>query len=229
MPTIDLNSDVGEGVVPDVEGSILELVTSANIACGGHAGDDGSMRKTVRAAAARGIRIGGHPSYPDRENFGRLSIQMAPAQIVETVLDQIARLQKIAASDGARVAYIKPHGALYNDAAVDPLVGRAMLDVVDRLELPLMVLQGGPLQAAAGAAGIPEGFIDRGYGPDGTLLPRSEPGALIADPAEAARQALELAPKVASLCVHSDTPGALELMRAARAALEGAGFEIKAE
>jgi UPF0271 protein len=208
--------------------SILDLVTSANIACGGHAGDDETMLETVRASAARGVRIGAHPSYPDRSNFGRVSIDIAPAEIAAAASDQVARLRDIAAKEGARVAYIKPHGALYNDAAVDPAVGKAMLEVAARFDLPLMVLEGSTLEAAAGAAGISEGFIDRGYGPDGALLPRSETGALITDPRMAARHALELAPRVASLCVHSDTPGAVQLIEAARSALEEAGYEIEA-
>lgn len=224
--TIDLNSDIGEGIDPRIEKTILDLVTSASIACGGHVGDLETMRQTVRAAATVGVRIGAHPSYPDRANFGRVSIEMTGPEIATTVFAQAGALQKIAAKEGTSVAYIKPHGALYNDAAQDPAIGRAVLDAAQRLGLPLMVLAGSPFGGIAGSSAILEGFIDRGYGPEGALLPRSDPLALIADPAQAASQALDLAPKVDSLCVHSDTPGALELVKAARAALQEAGYEI---
>lgn len=222
---IDLNSDLGEGA--DVDDSLLDLVTSANIACGGHTGDDQSMRTAVVASVERGVRIGAHPSYPDRENFGRVSIGLSPSDIRTSITEQIARLVKIAHREGAQVAYIKPHGALYNDAGKDA-VAETLLEVARRFRLPLMVLAGSPLESTE-VPTIREGFIDRAYAPEGTLRPRSEQGAFIDDPRVAAAQALTLAPRVDSLCVHSDTPRALQLLQAARAALEEGGYEISAE
>lgn len=210
-----------------MDDSLLDLVTSANIACGGHTGDDQSMRTAVVASVERGVRIGAHPSYPDRENFGRVSIGLSPSDIRTSITEQIARLVKIAHREGAQVAYIKPHGALYNDAGKDA-VAETLLEVARRFRLPLMVLAGSPLEGA-GVPIIKEGFIDRAYTSQGTLRSRSEPGALIDDPRVAAAQALALAPRVDSLCVHSDTPRALELLQAARAAIEEGGYEISAD
>lgn len=187
------------------------------------------MGVAVAAAVERGVRVGAHPSYPDLANFGRVSVSMAPEQIAASVVGQVERLIEIAGRLGAEVSYIKPHGALYNDAAKSGPIGEAVLAAGARLSLPLMVLAESPLAHAAPQSAIAEGFIDRAYASEGSLLPRSEPGALITEPAAAAEQALRLAPAVESLCVHSDTPGALELLRAARTALERAGYQISSE
>lgn len=184
------------------------------------------MKIVVAAARSRGVRIGAHPSYPDPANFGRVSVSMAPEQIAASVVGQVQRLIEIAAQHGAEVSYIKPHGALYNDAAEDTSIGEAVLAAAARLSLPLMVLAGSALARRAGAGAIEEGFIDRRYASGGTLVPRTQEDALIVDPATAGEQAVRLASSVDSLCVHSDTPGALELLKAARAALGEAGFEI---
>ena len=216
---IDLNADVGEGT-DDVDEALMSLVTSASIACGGHAGDATSMKKAAEAAAARTIRIGAHPSYPDRENFGRLGMAMDPESLRAEIVRQVRQLIDVTAT----VSYVKPHGALYNDIPRLPDVAAAVFQAVEELRLPLMLMA--DVVAPDSIELISEGFIDRGYTPEGSLIPRSDPGALITEPAEASEQALRLAQKVDSLCVHSDTPGAVELMTEARRALLDAGYEI---
>lgn len=184
------------------------------------------MLTAVRLCIEGGIRIGAHPSYPDREGFGRMSMAMEPAELVAEITTQVQALQQVALAEGAAVAYIKPHGALYNDAVRVPAIAAVIGEAAANLGVPLMCLAGSPLAAGEGAIG--EGFIDRGYMPDGTLILRGQLGASITDPDEAAAQALRLAPMVDSLCVHSDTPGASALMVAARRALEDAGYVIGA-
>lgn len=228
MPAIDLNADLGEGRCGEVDEALLALVTSANVACGGHTGDLDTMRRTVKAALELGVRIGAHPSYPDRENFGRVTLEIPAAALVSSIVEQVRSLVDVARAEGVQVEYFKPHGALYNDAAWDPGVGQAAVEAAAALSLPLMMLAGSPLARAAAVPIIREGFIDRGYREDGSLIPRSEDSALVTDPDRAARQAVALASSVDSLCVHSDTPGALQLLRAAREALETAGYEIAA-
>lgn len=221
-PGIDLNADVGEGDAATDE-ALMQIVSSVNIACGGHAGDDDSMLAACRMAAELRLRIGAHPAYADRTNFGRVTVPMDCEDLVDCIVEQVERLRHIAGGAGTSVAYFKPHGALYNDAVRDVEIRRAIFSAAQMTFLPVMLL-------ASALAPIPgilrEGFIDRTYRRDGTLQPRSEPDALILDPGAAASQALELAPRVDSLCVHSDTPGALELAKAARAALEEAGYII---
>lgn len=226
---MDLNSDLGEGMPRDIDDAMLRLATSANIACGGHAGDASTMRDTVRAALGLGVRLGAHPGYPDRENLGRIHVEMNAAQLVTSLYEQVEGLRRIAQEEGSRIEYLKPHGALYHDAMLDhgPAV-EALWETAKAFAIPIMMLPGSALERFGTAATIHEGFCDRAYRPDGTLVPRAEPGALIADPAEAAAQALALAPRVRSLCVHADTPGAPQLLAAARRALEDAGYEIAA-
>lgn len=222
---IDLNADIGEGMA-DADAALADLITSASIACGGHAGDRASMAAAVRLCIERGLRIGAHPSYPDRQGFGRVSMPMEPAESIVAIVSQVEELQDVAQGLGASVAYIKPHGALYNDAASHSEIAGVVAEASRDLGLPLMCLAGSELVTTAGA--IAEGFIDRGYSDGGRLIPRGQPGASITEPDEAAAQALRLAPKVDSLCVHSDTPGAPTLMAAARRALEAAGYVIGA-
>jgi UPF0271 protein len=219
---IDLNADVGEGA-DDVDEALMSLVTSVSIACGGHAGDVASMKKAGDAATARGIRIGAHPSYLDRENFGRVSIAMGPETLRAEIVRQVRSLIDVTAT----VSYVKPHGALYNDVPRLPNVATAVFQAVEELRLPLMLMA--DVATPDSVEVISEGFIDRGYTPDGLLVPRSQAGALITDPAQTIEQALRLAQKVDSLCVHSDTPGAALLMAEARRALTDAGYEITAE
>jgi UPF0271 protein len=247
--TICLNADLGE--LPGAEGraldaAILRVVTRCNIACGGHAGDEASMRETVQRASAHGVRLGAHPSYPDRLNFGRLSLHMAPEDLAAALDNQVAVLQKIAFAEGARITHLKPHGALYNDAAKNPELARLVVQATQHAGLRELV--GPPKSALEDAAReaalvyIAEGFADRTYETDGALTPRSVPGAVIADQhlveAAARRMALEgvvmartgetLSLGIRTICLHSDTPGAAQHAAQVRAALETAGVRIEA-
>jgi UPF0271 protein len=226
---IDLNADVGEGLPEEPERALLEVVSSASIACGFHAGDAATMRRTLALAKELGVRVGAHPSYPDRDNFGRMSMAMRPESLVDCIGEQVSMLQEAALETGMHISYLKPHGALYNDAAVDEAVARSVATAAALLGLPMMLLAGAPTLSRLPGDSPPviaEGFLDRGYREDGTLVPRTETGALRSDPAVAAAQAVRLAPSVDSLCAHSDSPAAASLARAARAALEAAGFGI---
>lgn len=227
MPKIDLNSDLGEGIADHSDLELLDLITSANVACGGHAGDEATMTKTVREAKARGVRIGAHPSYPDRANFGRRGLPMGIAAIRVSVEDQVRTLMKIAEEEEVPVIYIKPHGALYHDASFDSDLASVVLSVAKQMGLKTMLLAGSPT-ADRETAVIREGFLDRGYMPDGSLVPRNESGALLTDPEEVRQQALLIAPRVDSLCIHSDTPNAVTLLKHAVDALENEGYEITA-
>jgi UPF0271 protein len=230
--SIDLNADVGEGCGDDA--ALFALVTSANVACGAHAGDETTMRATIRAALAAGVAVGAHPSYPDRENFGRVAMQRAPAQVYGDVFAQLAALSRIAREEGAELTHVKPHGALYNvaarDAAVADAISAAVADSDPRLAV--VGLAGGEQIASAGRYGlraIREVFADRAYRPDGTLVPRTEPGALIDDADVAAAQALRLARDGTgeTICLHGDGPHALAFARRIRAALEAAGIAVR--
>jgi UPF0271 protein len=229
---IDLNADVGEG---RGEEPLYALVTSANIACGGHAGTDASMKDAVRLALRHGVAVGAHPSYPDAEHFGRVTMSLAPHAVTQAVAGQIAALQRIASAAGARVTHVKPHGALYGDAASRPDVARAVAAGVALLS-PTLVLVG--LAESDGLRvwielGLPvsaEGFADRAYAGDGTLVSRKEAGAVITDPAAAASQAIRLASSglCETICVHGDTVGAIAIATAVRRGLEDAGFVLSA-
>jgi UPF0271 protein len=233
---IDLNADVGErpgpdGIASDTE--IIAAVSSANVACGFHAGDARTMGAVCEVAVAKRKRIGAHVSHLDREGFGRRDLEVEPAVLREHVAQQIRALQIIAGAAGGAVGYVKPHGALYNRAAIDPEYAEAVASAVASVDNGLKLL--GPpgsqlLKAAAnhGLTGYAEGFPDRGYQADGTLVPRGEPGAVL-DRAAAIDQAQRLAAAgvCRSLCIHSDTPGAAELAIAVRNRLIGAGFEIR--
>ena len=229
--TIDLNSDMGEGSGAD--DALLGVVSSANIACGMHAGDPSVMRRTVRAAKAAGVAIGAHPGFPDREHFGRRDMQMTPGQIEDCVIYQIAALAGIAAAEGAALAHVKPHGALYNMAAKDDAMADAIAAAIARIDggLVMVGLPGSSLERAAATAGLrfaAEGFADRAYEPDGSLVPRAKPGALITDPAAAAAGALRMARegRVSTICIHSDTPHAAAIGAAVRRALDEAGVRV---
>ena len=228
MPRVDLNADIGEGLPPEIDLALLDLVTSANIACGVHAGDESTMARTVRAASDRNIRIGAHPSYPDRENFGRTSMSLPPDELRLCVIDQVREISKIAEEEEAAIAYIKPHGALYNDVAEDREIAEVVISVAKELGLPLMVLAGSPAPSNSSVPLIAEGFLDRGYTPDGFLLPRSEPGSVLTNFKEVEEQTLRLAHKVDSLCIHSDTPGAIDLLKHSIKTLTDSGYEISA-
>jgi 5-oxoprolinase (ATP-hydrolysing) subunit A len=224
--SIDLNCDLGELEDAAHESALMEHITSANIACGGHTGDESTMERTARLALAHGVHIGAHPSYPDRIHFGRVEVAMSPAEIAAAVRSQIERLGRVVARLGGRIAHVKPHGALYNVAARDQEVARAIGSAVYAWNpqavvfglagsSALQVWAGQDLRVAA------EAFADRRYEPDGSLRSRRFADALITDPREAAAQAARLATQgnVQTICVHSDTPHALEIVKACRQAL----------
>ena len=236
-PVIDLNADVGErpgaeGVAADAE--IIAAFSSVNVACGFHAGDAATMRAVCAEAVLRHKRIGAHVSYLDREGFGRRDVDVDPEELRGQLVQQISALRIHAGAEHGRVGYVKPHGALYNRAAVDR--GRAEIVVtaivaVDR-HLKLLGPPDSELLRAAeahGIEGVAEGFADRAYAPDGTLVPRSEPGAVLTETADVVAHAEELARsgRFRSLCLHSDTPGAADLAVAVRNRLIGAGYEIR--
>jgi UPF0271 protein len=233
---IDLNCDIGESYGAWHMGdddALLDLVSSANIACGFHAGDPSTIDATVCAAAQRGVAIGAHPSYPDLAGFGRRSMEISPDDVESGVLYQIGALSAFVDSYGAKLHHVKPHGALYNDASRDEPLAKALARAVARADVPLMLvgLPGSALLAAgreAGLATAAEGFCDRAYEPDGSLRSRKLKGALISDPDQCARQAVELASagRVQTLCIHGDTPGAARIALAVTAALRDAGFTI---
>lgn len=245
MTTIDLNADLGEGDAYDE--SLLEIVSSCNVACGGHAGDSESMAATVRAAMVNGVSIGAHPGYPDREAFGRVSGYLSGDALYEALTAQVTEFADITAQLGARLAHVKPHGALYNDAIIDAELADVIARVVAELHgQPAFVgMANTELQSAAerhGLAFIAEAFVDRAYEADGTLVSRSEPGAVHRELSVITTQAVGLARdgrvtarngeviEVAAdtLCIHGDTPGAAEAARAVRDVLESHGIEIRA-
>ncbi len=231
MPTIDLNADLGEGDPYDAE--LLKIVSSCNIACGGHAGDEVSMRVTIASAIANGVAIGAHPSYPDRDGFGRRSGYLAGDELRTSLIRQIRALIAVAAKLGATPAHVKPHGALYNDAVNN----RELADVIASAvfeTMPGAALVGLPnseLQNAAehGALKfVAEGFVDRAYRGDGQLVPRSVPGAVHDSLELVLPQAVSLVGKVDTLCIHGDTPGAADVAKAVREELEKLGVTIRA-
>jgi 5-oxoprolinase (ATP-hydrolysing) subunit A len=228
---IDLNADLGEGCGDDE--ALLGIVTSANIASGGHAGDRATMEATVRAAIAHGVAIGAHPSYPDRAGFGRMQMERTPEEIFDDVLEQTRALANVADAQGARLHHVKAHGALYNVAARD----RAVADAISRAvrafdpQVAVVGLAGGAQLLSArshGLRAIAEVFADRGYRPDGSLIPRGQPGALIEDVEAAVAQALALAHSGAgeTICIHGDGPRPVAFAGAIRAALESAGISV---
>lgn len=227
---IDLNCDMGELEDAAHEAALMQYITSANIACGGHAGDEATMERTARLAIERGVHIGAHPGYPDRANFGRLEIPMAPGEIEATVFEQIVRLDTVVRRLGGEIVHVKPHGALYNVAVRNAEVARAIGNGVARwsVRVPVFGLAGSPMLdvwRAMGLAVAGEAFADRRYEPDGTLRSRKFPGALITDPREAAAQAVRMARagNAQTICVHGDTPGAAEILKVCREALLAEG------
>ena len=247
---MDLNSDLGEGyghwALGD-DAALLEVVTSANVACGFHAGDPATIDRTVRTAVEHGVAIGAQVSYPDLVGFGRREIDVAPDDLTADVLYQIGALEAFAKAAGSRVRYVKPHGALYNRIARDPVQAAAVVEAIRRYDptLPLLTLPGSAVMQAAADAGIAavgEGFADRAYTGEGRLVSRREPGAVLHDPGRVAARAVvmategrvetvdggEVTVEVRSLCVHGDTPGAVDLAKAVRSALDDAGVTLEA-
>jgi UPF0271 protein len=247
---IDLNSDVGESFgrwrLGDDE-AVLALVTSANVACGFHAGDPRTLRVTCETAAARGVAVGAQVGYRDLAGFGRRFIDVDPDELTDDVIYQIGALDAMARAAGTSVTYVKPHGALYNAAVHHEAQAQAVVDGVlayDR-SLPLLGLPGSRLLARAEDAGlraVHEAFADRAYTPEGTLVPRSEPGAVLHDPEEVGRRVVRMvtegevvavdgstvAVAVESVCVHGDSPGAVAMAESVRAGLERAGVTVQA-
>jgi len=239
---MDLNADLGEGMD---DGSLLPFLTSANVACGMHAGGPLVMQSTVAQALSRGVRIGAHPGYPDRENFGRTAMDLSLDEVRALVLYQIGALDAFARARGGHLSHVKAHGALYNRAARDAPFARAIAEAVRAYgrDLILVGLAGSAQLSEARAVGLRaagEAFADRRYLPDGSLMPRSQAGSVLHDAAEAARQALDIARDrsvVASdgsrvnvdaetLCLHGDTPGAVAIARAVRERLESSGVPL---
>jgi UPF0271 protein len=247
--SIDLNCDLGEGYGPWRMGEddvLLDIVTSANIACGFHAGDPAIMQRTVRMAADRAISIGAHVSYPDLPGFGRRHVELSAEELCADILYQLGALDALAIAAGSRVAYVKPHGALYNEIAVDAALAGTVVKAVQsyRSDLPLLGLPGSAVEKAAQTSGLPfysEGFADRAYDRQGRLVSRKLPGAVLSDPAEVSSRAVgmatagtvltadgvELSLHIDTLCVHGDTPGSAELARAVRHSLERAGLQLR--
>jgi UPF0271 protein len=244
--TVDLNADLGEGFgvwrLGD-DDALLGLVTSANVACGFHAGDPSTMRRVCTRARSAGVAIGAQVSYRDLAGFGRRFMDVEPGELADDVLYQLAALDGIARASGSQVRYVKPHGALYNAVVTHEAQAAAVVAAVRDLDpsLPVLGLPGSALLRAAEDAGlrtVAEGFADRGYTPQGTLVPRREPGALVHDPDQVAARAVRMAAEgvveavdgtvvpvaVESVCVHGDTPGAVALARAVREALAAAGL-----
>lgn len=241
--SIDLNADVGEGMD---DGELLPYVTSANVACGMHAGDPVTMDQTVQLALSRGVRVGAHPGYPDRANFGRVMVEMSVDEIEDLIVYQVSALAGFARSRGSRLTHVKPHGALYHSGAEFPDVARAIAEGVRRVgtDLVLVGAAGSMLVGAGRDAGLPvaeEAFADRRYRADGTLVPRGHRGALITDPDEAAEQAVGLARdgsaiaedssrisvRADTICLHGDTPGAAEIARRIHDRFRAAGIRIE--
>ncbi len=239
---IDLNADLGEGMD---DAAILPFVTSANIACGMHAGDPETMDRTVELALSRGIRVGAHPGYADRQNFGRAPVPMSLEAVEDLVLYQIGALDAFVRSRGGSLSHVKPHGALYNQAAENLELARAIANGVRRFRpnLVLVGLAGSSLIRAGKEAGLPlaeEAFADRRYRPDAKLVPRSRAGSVLHDPEEAAAQAMLIAKHGAviaedgsrvslradTLCLHGDTPGAQSIAAAIRHRLESEGVTV---
>ncbi|WP_242906127.1 LamB/YcsF family protein [Actinomadura terrae] len=248
MAIIDINADLGEGfgiweLGDDL--ALLDVITSANVACGFHAGDPLIMRRVCAAAVERGVTIGAQVSYRDLPGFGRREMDVAAPELTAEILYQLAALDGIARTEGGRVAYVKPHGALYNRVARDPVQAEAVADAVRAYDpaLPLLTLPNSALHDVAGGLEVvAECFADRAYTPSGALVSRREPGAVVHDaeavPRRAVRMAVdgtvqavdgtEVALRARSICVHGDTPGAVALARSVRSALSDAGVSLEA-
>ncbi|MFD8229245.1 LamB/YcsF family protein [Streptomyces massasporeus] len=250
MTSIDLNADLGEGFgrwrLTDDE-QLLSVVTSANVACGFHAGDAVTMRRVCELAAERGVRIGAQVSYRDLAGFGRRAMDVPPAELAAEVAYQIGALEVFARAAGARVAYVKPHGALYNRVVHDEEQAAAVVDGVLLADaaLPVLGLPGSRLLELAGKAGLPvvtEAFADRAYTEAGTLVPRTREGAVVTDPDAVVERSVSLARsgevlsrsgtrievRARSLCLHGDTPGAVDLARRVRERLAACGVRVEA-
>jgi UPF0271 protein len=249
MKIIDLNCDMGEmpeAIADGTQSALMPSITSANVACGAHAGDEEMMRATIEQALQYGVAIGAHPGYADRENFGRVELKVAPGEVAESVFEQVQSLAEVAARCGARVVHVKPHGALYNQAVRDRELAGAIAQGVARWsrDVVLVGLAGSSMLEVfrdAGFAVAAEAFADRRYEPDGTLRSRKFEDALIRDPTAAGRQALgmvergtvfasdgsEVAVAAQTICIHGDTPGAPQIAAQVARALRQAGVVLQ--
>ena len=250
MTCIDLNCDMGElpeAIADGTQEALLRSITSANVACGRHAGDEHTMRTTVEQALRAGVAVGAHPGYPDRENFGRLELKMAPQAVADSVCEQVRALAAIAATCGTKLVHVKPHGALYNQAVKNRELAEAIAKGVANYskDLVLMGLAGSPMLDVfreAGFAVAAEAFADRRYEPDGTLRSRKFDDALIRDPVEAAKQAVSIAQRgiviahdgtevkltAQTVCIHGDTPGSVQIAAAVVRTLRAADIATAA-
>lgn len=249
MTAIDLNSDLGESYGAWSMGddtAMLSIVSSANVACGFHAGDPAGIWKTVKAAAGKGVSIGAHVSYPDRVGFGRRDMDVTSGELIADVIYQIGALKGMAAAAGVTIGYVKPHGALYNRIAHDQKQGQAVIDAIKAIDpsLVLMGLANAPILELAQASGlktVAEAFADRAYTPDGQLVSRREQGAVLHDTQLIARRMLQLARQgtleaidgstikidAQSICVHGDSPGAVAIAQEIRRAFEADGITVR--
>jgi 5-oxoprolinase (ATP-hydrolysing) subunit A len=248
MTRMDLNCDMGElpeAIADGTQVALLRSITSANVACGGHAGDERTMRTTIEQAMLAGVAVGAHPGYPDRENFGRLELKMPAEAIADTIYEQVRALAEVAAKCGAKLVHVKPHGALYNQAVKNRELAEAIAKGVAKFDkdLVLMGLAESPMLDVfrhAGFAIAAEAFADRRYEPDGTLRSRKFENALIRDLAEAAKQALSIAQRgivtahdgtevkltAQTICIHGDTPGSVQIAAAVAGSLREAGVRL---
>jgi 5-oxoprolinase (ATP-hydrolysing) subunit A len=230
-PSIDLNADLGEGCPHDR--TLLEgLVTSASVSCGAHAGDAAAIRGTLEHARDHGVAVGAHPGYPDREHFGRRERTLSSEAVAAMILDQMAFLMELAAEVGVAIRFLKPHGALYNQAQRQDEIARGVIEATAELGLPLLGQPGTLLERLASGRGIryiAEGFPDRRYRDDGSLVPRTEPDAILHDPVEmeAHLRRLVASGRVSTLCIHGDDPRAIDNARLVRRILEGQGIAVR--
>lgn len=245
---MDLNCDMGElpeAIADGTQEALMRSITSANVACGGHAGDASTMRATIEQAMRFGVGVGAHPGYADRANFGRLELKIPPEEVADSVFEQVRALADVAGSCGVQVVHVKPHGALYNQAVKNRELARAIADGVARWsrEVVLVGLAGSPMLDVFREAGFvvaAEAFADRRYEPDGTLRSRKFEDALIRDPAEAARQALAMVKRgvvrardgsevniaAQTICIHGDTPGATKIAAEVARTLREGGVQL---
>ena len=238
MPTIDLNADVGESYGRWTLGdddALIPFISSANVACGFHAGDPTTLRHCLASAAAHGVSVGAQVGYDDLRGFGRRALDIEPDDLEADVLYQLGALEALARAEGTSISYLKPHGALYHRTLIDDVQAQAVIAAIAAYgqPLPVMTMTDTVMFDVATSAGLTilrEGFADRAYGADGRLVPRTQPGAVHHDPTAVVAQAVQLARAgtIDSICLHGDTPGAAVNAAAVRAALEQAGFDVRA-
>ncbi len=243
--SVDLNADLGEGFgiwTLTEDDALLDVVTSANVACGFHAGDPRGLRRVCAGAAARGVAVGAQVSYRDLVGFGRRFIDVESEELEAEIIYQVGALDALCRVEGTRVSYLKPHGALFAACSTHLAQGAAVGRAAAALDLPVLCAAGSSFAGSLGGRAVPEAFVDRAYWPTGALVPRSEPGAVLHDPDVVVARAVRLAQTgdvvavdgsvlrlaLRSLCLHGDTPGAAGLARQVRTALTGAGVELRA-